>query len=66
MGICSCTKNAYYSQECTPVSAPIRGNARQTSEDMFRENQEYNLQTQETKTKPFTFQTCPDICVDPS
>ena len=28
--------NTFYSRESTPVSAPIRGNARQTSGDMFK------------------------------
>jgi len=32
----------YYSREGTPVTAPIRGDTRQTSGDMFKENENVN------------------------
>jgi len=43
--------NTFYSRENTPVSAPIRGSARQTSGDMFKQNQDLNLEIQKIKTK---------------
>ena len=34
--------DTYYSQEGTPVSAPVRGKTRQTLGDMFKENEYVN------------------------
>ena len=51
MSLTLAQNNTFYSRENTPVSAPFRGNARQTSGDMFKQNQDLNLEIQKLKTK---------------
>ena len=55
----------------TPVLVPIRGDATQTSGDMFKKNENINPKYKDQnetfyKTKPFTFCTCPHVYAGPS
>ena len=50
----------------TPVLVPIRGDATQTSGDMFKEKTKTSTQNAKNKTKPFTFCKCPDVSAGPS
>lgn len=56
--------NASYSREHTPVLVPIRGDATETSGDMFKKRK-HQFQNTKTKKKPFTFWTCPDVSAGP-
>ena len=50
----------------TPVLVPVRGDATQTSGDMFKEKRKHQSKIQRPKRKPFTFCTCPDVSAGPS
>ena len=46
-----------------PLSAPIRRDARQTSGNMFKENENVSSQNTKTKTKPLPSGHAPTFCV---